>query len=188
MTDEQLIQGCIRNDRRCQSELYRRYFPLMSSIALRYSNDEQEAISLINEGYYKIFKNIGQYNPQFALATWMRNILVHHIISEFRKNKSYNEIIHLQEQTPEQELFSQNDGELKLHEKDVVLLIQKLPSITKKVFNLFAIDGYKHHEIATLLGIQEGTSKWHVNEARKRLKQALEANQAGGNYKIETKS
>jgi RNA polymerase sigma-70 factor (ECF subfamily) len=160
----------------------------MSSIALRYSQDEQEALVLINEGYYKIFKNIASYNAQFALATWMRNVLVHHIISEFRKHKNYRDLVKSTHHQIESGEIILNAGELKLHENDVLRIIQKLPAITKKVFNLFAIDGYKHQEIAELLGIQEGTSKWHVSEARKKLKQEIEKMNPEGKINMETKA
>lgn len=188
MTEEQLIQGCIQNDRRCQNELYKRYFPLMSSIALRYCKDDQEALSVLNEGFYKVLVNMAKYNPDFTLATWIRNILVNHIISEFRKNRSYQEMIKNSENPVEAKESTYNHGELSLHENDLLKLIQKLPQITGKVFNLFAIDGYKHQEISEMLGIQEGTSKWHVNEARKRLRFEIEKMNHAGEIKLDTGS
>lgn len=186
MNEKELIEGCIQNDRRCQNELYKRYFPLMSSIALRYGRDEQEALELINEGYLKVMMNISSYNPKYSLATWMRNVLVNHIISEFRKNKSLREMITHQEDVMEDSELTLNSGELKLFEEDLLALIKSLPQVTGKVFNLFAIDGFKHQEIAALLGIQEGTSKWHVNEARRRLKQGIELLNSKGPINLET--
>lgn len=186
MNEQELIKGCIQNDRRCQNELYKRYFPLMSSIALRYCRDEQEAVEFVNEGYLKVMMSISNYNPKYALATWMRNILVNHIISEFRKNRNFREMIAHQEDLPVETEQTLNSGELKLFEEDLLSLIKTLPQVTAKVFNLFAIDGFKHQEIAELLGIQEGTSKWHVNEARKRLKQGIELLNSKGPINLET--
>ena len=79
MTEQQLIQGCIQQDRRSQNELYKRYFPLMSSIALRYTHNEDEALQRMNGGFYRVLMNLEKYDNQYALATWIRNILVNHL-------------------------------------------------------------------------------------------------------------
>jgi len=173
MNDSELIQGCLKDDRRCQNALYKKYYPLMSSIALRYSVSEEEAMQHINLGFLKAMKNLSSYRAEFAFATWIRNILIHHIIDENRKNKKYTDIIQvssIEEIMPGSDF---NFGEQKLEEIDVLDLLRKLPETSRKVFTLFAIDGFKHAEIAKLLGISEGTSKWHVNEARKRLTEIL---------------
>ena len=95
MTEQELIQGCIEQDRRSQKELYKRYFPLMSSIALRYTNNQEEAIQQMNLGFFKVLNSLEKFNDQYALATWIRNILVNHLIDEFRKNKKHITNIHI---------------------------------------------------------------------------------------------
>lgn len=174
MTEEQLISGCIKKDRRSQNGLYEMYFPLMSSIALRYTSDEEEAIQRLNGGFFKILQNMHKYDNQFALATWIRNIMVNHLIDEFRKEQKYIANIHLTDFVDEDRAVDYNEGEQRLGEMELRALLDRLPNVTQKVFNLYAIDGYKHREIADYLGISEGTSKWHVSDARRRLKVMLE--------------
>jgi RNA polymerase sigma-70 factor (ECF subfamily) len=146
----------------------------MSSVALRYSNSEDDAVQKLNGGFFKVLTNIKKYDNQYALATWIRNILVNHLIDEFRKEKKYIANIHLtdfEDVTPE---VDYNEGELKLDEESLRSLLNRLPDVTRKVFNMYAIDGYKHREIGDYLSISEGTSKWHVSDARKKLKAMLE--------------
>lgn len=185
MTEQQLIEGCIQQDRRSQNELYKRYFPLMSSIALRYTHNEDEALQRMNGGFYRVLKNIEKYDNQYALATWIRNILVNHLIDEFRKEKKYIANIHLTDYTDDTVGVDFNAAESNLREADLRKMLKRLPDVTKQVFNLFAIDGYKHREIADYLGISEGTSKWHVSDARKKLKIMLEAQQIRDEQSIE---
>ena len=173
MTEQEIIQGCIKKDRRSQNALYKLYFPLMSSVALRYSNNQDEAIQKLNGGFFKVLTNINKYDNQYAIATWIRNILVNHMIDEFRKEKNYIANIHLSDYDEEVGVDF-NEGERRLEEQELRRLLQTLPDVTQKVFNMYAIDGFKHREIADYLGISEGTSKWHVSDARKKLKVRIE--------------
>ena len=177
MTEQQLIEGCIQQDRRSQNELYRRYFPLMSSVALRYTQNEDDALAQMNGGFCKVLNNLEKYDSQYALATWIRNILVNHLIDEFRKERKYIAHIHLTDYDDGPVGVDFNAAESNLREEDLRKILRRLPDVTLQVFNLFAIDGYKHREIADYLGISEGTSKWHVSHARKKLKAMLESQQ-----------
>ena len=171
MNEEEVIKGCCDGDRRSQNALYKRYFPLMSSIALRYYPNQDEAMHGLNFGFLKVLQNIENYNQQFALATWIRKILVNHFIDEFRKNNKYISTIHLKES--DEELIEYNAADLEMDADSLRAMLSNLPTVTGKVFNLFAIDGFKHKEISTMLKINEGTSKWHVSEARKLLKESI---------------
>lgn len=173
MTEQEIIKGCIKNDRRSQNALYKLYYPLMSSVALRYSNNQEEAVQKMNGGFFKVLTNINKYDNQYAIATWIRNILVNHMIDEFRKEKKYIANIHLSD-FDEIVAVDFNDGERNLEEQELRSLLKALPDVTQKVFNMYAIDGYKHREIADYLGISEGTSKWHVSNARIKLKVLIE--------------
>lgn len=173
MTDAELIQGCIDNDRRSQNELYKRYFPLMSSIAMRYTGNEEEAIQNLNAGFLKVLQNLKRYDRQFALATFIRNILVNHLIDAYRKEKRYPTSIDIAAYAETDHSVSFNQGEADLEAGELLELLKQLPELTGKVFNLYAIDGYKHNEIADMLNIPVGTSKWHVSEARRKLKLLL---------------
>ena len=146
----------------------------MSSIALRYTRNPDDVIYNLNGGYYKILKNLSKFDPQFAFATFVRNILVNFFIDEFRKEKKYVANIELTGDADPESGVSFNEGEASLEAQELLLILKKLPEITGKIFNLFAIDGYKHTEIAVMVGITVGTSKWHVSEARRQLKLILE--------------
>ncbi|MDB4174379.1 RNA polymerase sigma factor [Bacteroidia bacterium] len=100
---------------------------------------------------------------------------MNHIIDEFRKQQKYIANIELAEHINDLNSADYNIGESHFDVEDLRAMLNTLPVVTSKVFNLFAIDGYKHKEIAERLGISIGTSKWHVNEARKKLKKQLEA-------------
>lgn len=186
MTDIELIEGCLKEDRRCQNALYKRYFPLMSSIAVRYTPNPDDVIYRLNGGYLKILQNLHKYDAQFAFATFARNILVNYFIDEFRKEKKHLTNI---EYTDIQEMesgMSYNEGEASMEAGELLLILKQLPDITGKVFNLFAIDGYKHHEISEMLGMSVGTSKWHVNEARRILKMIIEKNISNKSKEVKT--
>ncbi|HEY1046798.1 MAG TPA: sigma-70 family RNA polymerase sigma factor [Bacteroidia bacterium] len=174
MTEKELIQGCKKQDRRCQNALYRLYFPLLSSIALRYSDNEEEAVQHINYGFLKVLQNIESYNPEYTLATWIRNILINHIIDENRKKRLYVSNIEVVEDIEAEDLYNYNDGEQRMQADDLLAMLRKLPDSSRKVFTLFAIDGFRHKEIAEMLDISEGTSKWHVNDARRKLMELLQ--------------
>lgn len=177
MTEQQLIVGCIKQDRRSQNELYRRYFPLMSSIALRYTQNESEVLQRTNGGFYKVLKNLEKYDNQYALATWIRNILVNHLIDEFRKEKKYIANIHLTDYEDLNPAVVYNQADLQFDAQELRNMLERLPDVTQRIFNMYALDGFKHREIADYLLISEGTSKWHVSDARKKLKTMLEEQQ-----------
>jgi RNA polymerase sigma-70 factor (ECF subfamily) len=169
MEEIEIIQGCIKQDRKCQNALYKLYFPMMSSIAMRYTLNKDEALLNINYGFFKVLQNIKSYKSEYALATWIRNILIRHIIDELRKSKKFD----FENKSLETDLLerspSYNEGEQKLDAEYLSVLLSRLTESTRTVFVLFAVDGFKHKEIADMLNISEGTSKWHVNDARKKL-------------------
>lgn len=173
MTEQELIRGCIKKDRRSQNALYEKYYPLMSSIALRYCPTVEDAQQGVNYGFLKVLQHIKNYKEDFALATWIRNILVNHLIDEFRKNQHYQSTMYAYDPQEMEEGYDLNLAEDKWETDQLRKMLSGLPDVTQKVFNLYAIDGYKHREIAKLLEISEGTSKWHVSDARRRLRKML---------------
>jgi RNA polymerase sigma-70 factor (ECF subfamily) len=148
----------------------------MSSVAIRYCNNQEQAVQWVNEGFMKIFTSLKSFNPDYGFGTWARKVLVNHIIDCLRKEHKYLHHIQLVDfdEYNTDESTAMNLGEKKLEEAQLRQMLEELPNVTKQVFNLFAIDGFKHKEIAGLLGISENTSKWHVNDARKKLKEAIE--------------
>jgi RNA polymerase sigma factor (sigma-70 family) len=173
-TEEELISRCKQNDRAAQKILYERFYGKMMAIIRRYIKDPEEAMGVLNTSFLKVFHNIDTYKGSGSLGAWISKIMMHSALDYLRSNKKYNDQIVLDEKF---ELKYDKDFETGDYENiDVERLydlIDKLPTTTRTVFNMFAIDGFSHKEISKELNISVGTSKWHVNEARQRLKAML---------------
>jgi len=131
-----------------------------------------DAMEVLNSGFYKVFKNIHQYDPDKAsLYTWIRTIIINNCLDFIRvkeKNIKAEELDKVEEIELEPEIIS------KMKSVDLLEMIRQLPTATQTVFNLYVIEGYTHKEIGQRVGISEGTSKWHLSEARKILKQLIQ--------------
>jgi RNA polymerase sigma factor (sigma-70 family) len=162
-----IISGCKRNDRRSQELLYRSFYGTMMAFCLRYTQNEQDALEVLNTGFYKVFKNIDRYDERkAALYTWIRTIILNTCI-DFIKNKNGRIV----QQELDQAVGADLPPEVfsKMSSADILRLVRKLPPATQTVFNLYVMEGYAHKEIGQMLQISEGTSKWHLSEARKQL-------------------
>ncbi len=172
----QLIALCIKQDRKAEYELYKKCYSYLMNICTRYSKDKDSASEALNAGYLKILKNLASYKPEIPFRVWIRRIMINTLIDEYRKNKREREKISYVEQYYDNADFSEvNEAMSRINCSDLLEEINRLPSATKKVFNLFAIDGYSHKEIGEMLDISEGTSKWHLNSARQKLKEYIES-------------
>lgn len=170
-----LITLCIKQDRKAEYELYQLSYNYLMSICLRYSRDKDSASQSLNMGYLKILKNLRSYKPEIPFKAWIRRIMVNTLIDEYRKNKRQSDKVTYVETYFDNTNYSEvNEALSKINCKQIYEHINKLPEATKKVFNLFVIDGYSHKEIAEMLDISEGTSKWHLNAARQKLKAEIE--------------
>ncbi len=167
-----MIQGCLKNDRKAQEELYKRFYPAMMSLCLRYLPDPEDAVETLNDAFLKIFGHIGRYDSaRTNLYTWMRTILINTTLDVLRKQKVSRE---REANTADvEEAGIDNDAISKFNGDELLAMIRRLPSTPRSVFNLFVVDGYTHREIAAMLRISEGTSRWYLNEARRQLKQIL---------------
>ena len=143
------------------------------SVAYKYYKNEEDAAAIVNTAFLKIFDNLETYNPSIPIIPWMKKITVNHIIDEFRKNKKHKETFIDSENEVSFDEGNLNEIETDIEDEVVLTILQQLPNATKNVFCLYAIDGYSHNEITELLGISYETSKWHVKEARKKLKELL---------------
>lgn len=168
-----IIEGCKQQDQKTQEEFYKLSYPVMIRICLRYCyGNEEEAAVLFNQGMLKVFRNIEQYKGEGELMAWVRKIIVNVCIDSLRKKIKFptteisNTVSNLVPVIPE--VYTKISG------SEIMGLIYELPKNTGLVFNLFVMEGYKHEEIGKMLGISTGTSKWHVNEARRLLKQRIE--------------
>jgi RNA polymerase sigma factor (sigma-70 family) len=164
-----VIRGCLKNDRRAQEELYKRFYPAMMALCLRYVRDREDAIEVLNDAFLKIFRQIGRYDTaRAALYTWMRTIVINTALDSLRKQKLIRD--REMRATGEEEPGIDNEAIAKLSGDELLGMIRRLPVTTRLVFNLYIVDGYAHREIASLLRISEGTSRWHLNDARRQLK------------------
>ncbi|MBK7128133.1 MAG: sigma-70 family RNA polymerase sigma factor [Crocinitomicaceae bacterium] len=187
MIDERLIEACRKNDRRAQEKLYEWYYVKVMPTCMRYHRNEEDARSVLNIGFVKICRNLDKLKPDTPFEAWARRILMNTIIDEFRKNKNYLQLVDAKETDRELEIKSEvieNDVWSKM-ETDVLMgLLKKLPDVSRKVFNLYVIDGYTHKEIGEMLEISDGTSKWHLSNARKLLRDMILKIQKSNNLEI----
>ena len=145
----------------------------MIKLCIRYGRDKNEAGAIYNEAMLKVFKNFRQFKGQGDLAGWIRRIVVNTCIDFCRRQVKF---VH---QAPDETMVNETvslDPEVygRISCNEVMRLLDELPRTTALIFNLFAIEGYKHEEIGKLLDISAGTTKWHVNEARRILKNKLD--------------
>lgn len=172
---KQLLENVVAGDRKSQIELYRQCFSVLMSAAYRYYNNEEDAAAVVNTAFLKIITKLDTYNDKAPFIAWIRRIILNEIIDEFRKNKKRKDlIVSEREDYPEESTHAEVDYDIEAEFLNDML--KELPKGTRTVFNLFAIDGYSHKEIAEELGITAETSKWHVKEARKKLKLLLSQN------------
>jgi len=170
-----LIALCIKQDRKAEYELYKLTYGYLMSICMRYSKDKDTASESLNMGFLKILKNLGNYKPEIPFKAWIRRVMVNTLIDEYRKNvREREKVTYVEEYFDSSDFSDVNEALSKINCNQILEQIGLLPEATRKVFNLFAIDGYSHKEISELLSISEGTSKWHLNAARQKLKEYIE--------------
>ncbi len=177
MIDSELIKKCLQEDRRAQSELYRLLYKALIAVCWRYAASKEQAIEYMNLGFVKVLMNLSKYKEYDGLpfVVWAKKVVINNILSEFKKNKFW---VKHNESTDDVTQFEGLSGFEDMAQQSELINVVKnkvlqLPPMTAKVFNLYAIDGYRHNEIAQMLGISEGTSMWHYSEAKKKIKQLL---------------
>ncbi len=172
---DQHIRDARRGDRKAQSLLYRQCYPVLMGVCVRYRQYESDAVSLMNEAFLKILKNLDSYKIESSFSAWIRRIMINTVIDDFRKQKNYREFQKSSALLTDpsvdylSENVSWNDGAAHFDAEELENLILRLPPMHRQVFNLMAIDGFSHAEIGEILGISDGTSKWYMNQARKLL-------------------
>ncbi|HAP01138.1 MAG TPA: RNA polymerase subunit sigma-70 [Bacteroidetes bacterium] len=168
--DQELIAGCLRGERKYQESLYNQYGSTMFSICLRYGCDYYQAEDILQEGFIKVFNNLKNFRNEGSFEGWMKRIFVNTSIEWLRRNKMMNQALEI-ETTPLN--MVQRDSFSELAAEDLLKLIQSLSTGYRTVFNLYAIEGYAHKEIAEMLGINEGTSKSQLARARALLQKMV---------------
>jgi RNA polymerase sigma-70 factor (ECF subfamily) len=181
----QLIRGCIAEDRKCQKMLYKAFYGFAMAICLRYTGNRDDAAEVMNQGFFKVFTRLNTYNVEIPFKAWLGKIMINVSIDFYRANlkTSYLDDLDKAAHISDGELVDKN-----LNYNDLLLLVQRLPNAYRTVFNLFAIEGYSHEEIAELLNINIGTSKSNLHKARQKLKEMIAETdvRSGGNYNDNT--
>ena len=164
MSDQQILNGCLKHDRRAQKSLFERYSGLLLGICLRYATDRPEAEDILQESLIKIYMNIGHYSGEGSFTGWMRKIVINTAITYYHKNLKHKHYVEIEEVFTSEVGKDVPDSEFTSEELKMVL--DELPPGYKAVFNLYAIEGYKHKEIAMMLEIDVNTSKSQYSRAR----------------------
>lgn len=175
-TDMELARACADNNRLAQEALYRRFFGAMLRFCLRYTNgDESKAVEILNDGFLRVYKKIYTFEGKGSLEGWVRRLIFNAIAEYFKANKKYFDNILLGDDTIPAHQGAVTEGGVfqEIFDYDWTHLQNLLPPATRKVFQLYAVEGYKHEEIATTLGISVSTSKWHFAQAKERLREIL---------------
>ncbi len=169
---DQIIQGLLRNDRKAQKLLYETYFGLMMKISMRYSEDWDEAKDIVNNGFLKIFTKVENFEGKGSFEGWMKRTMINTAL-DYLKSKKVETVSFDDITSYSSDVYVENDAVWSFSEADILKVLQSLPKVSRTVFNLYVIEGYKHKEISELLNISEGTSHWHLLNARKILQDKL---------------
>jgi RNA polymerase sigma factor (sigma-70 family) len=169
MSIEDLIEGCIKEDRVCQRELYNMFARKMMAICMRYAKDRMEAEDMLQDGFIKVFDNVSAFKKEGSFEGWVRRIMVNTALNKIRSRK--NEFDEIDDVSLN---FSFDDQLIeKMSEKDILDIIATMPLGYKYVFNLYAIEGFSHKEISESLGIEEASSRSQYSKAKKYLQQKI---------------
>jgi RNA polymerase sigma factor (sigma-70 family) len=171
MVDEDLIRSCLSGDRNAQKGLFDKYSRRMMGICMRYAPDREEAQDMLQEGWIKVFKNLHSFRFEGSAEGWIKRIMVNTCLEILRKNKKMANQVEIDEVY--ESIYTEINSSDAMSAKELMKLIHKLPAGYRTVFNLFAIEGYSHKEIAAMLSITENTSKSQYSRARMHLQKML---------------
>lgn len=170
-TDQEIIAHCITGTQTAQKALYHKYASKMMGVCMRYANDYQSAEDILQEGFVKAFRNISKFRHEGSFEGWLRRIMVNTAIEIHRRKNHMYSIVEVE--NVEIELHEENAVSM-LAVADIMTMVMKLSPGYRTVFNLYAIEGYSHKEIAEQLNISEGTSKSQLARARYILMKMVE--------------
>lgn len=174
----QLVRGCLKDDRLSQKLLYKAFYGFAMGICLRYAANRYEASEIMNQGFFKVFKNLSKYDLSKPFKAWLGRIMINTSIDYYRSNLkiAHNEELDKADHINDTELADKN-----LNYNELLDMISQLPRAYRTIFNLYAIEGYSHEEIGNLLNISIGTSKSNLHKARQKLKAMIaQSNQMPG--------
>ena len=168
----ELLNAAIKGDRRAQMALYQLCYPVLISSARRYYHNTEDQMTVVNNAFIKVILHLENYETGRFLS-WVKRIISNEIIDEYRRTKRYHELYKFDAPVEDRSTTDfQTDAVFTNEQLQQMLYCLSEPA--RLVFNLFAIEGYSHQEIATMLGVTEETSKWHTKMARKKLRELIE--------------
>lgn len=173
------VSAIKRGDRKVILYLYHHTFQVLMGNAVRYTNDEESQMQIVNNAFMKIISSIDQFQIGTAYFSWAKQIVKREIIDDFRKNKRYKELFQYHDNYQNDSLIDDPEIDGTFDTVGLQQALDTLPPATKMVFNLYAIDDYSTKEIMEELQISYETVKWHLKEARKRLRSQMSMNQTG---------
>ena len=171
MTEQSILAGCLKNDPVAQRELYNRYSPKMLSVCYRFAQNRDDAEDMLQEGFIRVFTQIGSFRNSGSFEGWIRRIIVHTCINFLKKHKKFNESIDLAYVTDIQ--VKEDTIPSLMLVRQVIECIRLLPVGYRTVLNLYAIEGYSHKEISQMLDIEESTSRSQCTRAKTMLETIL---------------
>ena len=171
MTEEAILQGCLKNHAAAQKELYNRYSPKMLAVCYRFAHNREDAEDMLQESFIKVFLQMHTFQNKGAFEGWIRRIIVHTCINHLKKNKRFNESVDII-QANSLQVREENIPSI-VQAKQIVDCIRLLPLGYRTVLNLYAIEGYAHKEISEMLDIEESTSRSQYTRAKAMLESIL---------------
>lgn len=175
MNDKELVQKVLSGDKAAQKHLFDKFAPQMMTVCNRYSNSQDQAADMLQEGFITVFQKLTQFDGRGSLAGWVRRIMVNSSLNVLRKEKKF---AHAEEIETVQSIESTTtDAISQLGFEELTVLIQKMPTGYRTVFNMYAIEGYSHKEIAEQLEVSESTSKTQYRKAKIYLQKLIQENE-----------
>ena len=172
MDEARLVKGCLKGNHRAQKMLFDNYAPKMMGVCLRYMKKREQAEDALQDGFVKVFSKLQLYKGEGSLEGWIRRVVVNTCLDQIRKEAKFN----LNVPMDDVQFMIAKDGLIieGLNERDLLKMINEMPDGYRVVFNMFAIEGYSHKEIADKLGVSENTSKSQYSRARGYLRNKIE--------------
>jgi RNA polymerase sigma factor (sigma-70 family) len=164
------VEGCKQSDRKSQEALYRHFYPLFMPVCMSYIENNDDAIDIYNRAFLKIFKSLNSFEQRGVFGAWARRIVVNTAIDFLRRNKKMKWYTPIEEAN---EVYVEESVIQEMTSNEILDLFRYLPPSQRMVMNLFVVEGKSHAEIGEELGISTGTSKWHLNQARKKIQEKI---------------
>lgn len=172
MNEQNIIEGCRKHDRKAQQQLWKQYSGYLLGVCMRYASDRPEAEDMLQEAFLKIFFNLGDFSGTGSFKGWLRKVTVNTAITWYHRNLRYKHHSDIEEYVTVETGTEGFEDDFCTAE-DLYKVLNELSPGYRMVFNLYTIEGYRHHEIAEMLGIDVNTSKSQYSRARAILRKKL---------------